>query len=361
MKKTVLIGGLAMMIASQSIADDKILREKANKVFKPIPEKIKTKISDNAVTPEKIELGRHLFFEPRLSKSGFLSCNSCHNLGLGGDDNQSKSIGHNWKHGGRNAPTVFNAVYNVAQFWDGRADDLKAQAKGPVQASVEMNNTPAEVEKTLRSIPEYVAMFEKAFPETEKKTDDEPATDKSAKEVVTFDNMARAIEAFEATLITPDSGFDKFLKGDDTAMTAQQKKGLDLFMNKGCASCHNGVNLGGQAYFPFGLAAKPNDKVLPKGDKGRFEVTKTKSDDYVFRAAPLRNVALGAPYFHSGQVWDLHEAVSIMANSQLGTKLTADEINDVVAFLESLTGEQPRVVHPILPRETATTPKPQSN
>lgn len=356
MKKSMLASSLALVVFSQAIADDGALRDKANQIFKPIPDSIETKISDNTITPEKIELGRHLFFEPRLSKSGFLSCNSCHNVGMGGEDNQPKSIGHNWQHGGRNAPTVFNAVYNVAQFWDGRAEDLKAQAKGPVQASVEMNNTPEAVEVTLRSMPEYVAMFDKAFPAKAA----EGTEAKKAEDSVTFDNMARAIEAFEATLITPNSAFDKFLKGDDTAMTAQQKKGLTLFMDKGCITCHSGVNLGGQAYFPFGLVAKPDANILPQEDKGRFEVTKTETDDYVFRAAPLRNIALGAPYFHSGQVWDLREAVSVMANSQLGTELTDSEIDDVVAFLESLTGEQPKIAHPILPRETATTPKPES-
>lgn len=352
-KKNIFLGTFALLCITPAFADDSTLRDRANQLFKPIPETVETKISDNTITAEKIELGRYLFFEPRLSKSGFLSCNSCHNVGLGGDDNQPKSIGHDWQRGGRNAPTVFNAVYNVAQFWDGRAEDLKAQAKGPVQASVEMNNTPEAVELTLRSMPEYVAMFNKAFPESVDK-------DGKAADSVTFDNMARAIEAFEATLITPNSAFDLFLKGDDSAMTEQQKKGLALFMDKGCTACHSGINLGGQAYFPFGLVEKPDSNILPTEDKGRFEVTQTATDDYVFRAAPLRNIALGAPYFHSGQVWDLREAVSIMATSQLGSELTEKEVDDVTVFLESLTGEQPQIVHPILPRETAETPKPQS-
>lgn len=346
MKKS-LFAVCVLIFTQYSLASDSALRDSANALFKPIPTTFKKQISDNKITPEKIKLGWLLFFEPRLSKSGFLSCNSCHNVGLGGDDNQPKSIGHNWQRGGRNAPTVFNSVYNVAQFWDGRADDLKAQAKGPVQASVEMNSTGTSVEATLKSMPEYVNMFNKAFPEDAKKG-----------KAVSFDNMARAIEAYEVTLTTPNAPFDLFLKGDDNALNAQQKKGLNLFMTKGCAGCHNGINVGGQAYFPFGLISKPGADVLPEGDKGRFAVTKTGSDDYVFRAAPLRNVALGAPYFHSGQVWDLKEAVSIMASSQLGTELKSHEIDAVVAFLESLTGDQPKVEYPILPRETQTTPRP---
>lgn len=349
MKKKLLIASFALLsFTEHSIANDSALRDRANAIFKPVPTEFKTQISDNKITPEKIKLGWYLFFEPRLSKSGFLSCNSCHNVGLGGEDNQPKSIGHAWQRGGRNAPTVFNAVYNVAQFWDGRAEDLKAQAKGPVQASVEMNSTGDAVETTLRSMPEYIEMFNLAFPKSPK-----------GKKAVTFDNMARAIEAYEATLITPNAPFDLFLKGNNKAMNALQKKGLALFMDRGCSSCHSGVNLGGQAYFPFGLVSKPKADILPEGDKGRFEVTKTSTDNYVFRAAPLRNIALGAPYFHSGQVWDLREAVSIMASSQLGTELKGSEIDAVVAFLESLTGEQPKVEYPILPRETGKTPKPR--
>ncbi len=340
MKKTIL--ALCLVGYGFAQADDATLRDKANKVFKPIPSKVKEMISDNKITDKKIELGKMLFFDPRLSKGGTISCNSCHNLATGGDDNMGKSIGHKWQKGGRSAPTVLNAVYNVAQFWDGRAEDLKAQAKGPIQAGVEMNNTPSAVEQTLKSMPEYVGKFEAAFENKE----------------TSFDNMARAIEAFEATLITPNSPFDKFLAGDDKAMTADQKTGLDLFMTKGCAACHSGVNVGGQAYFPFGLVKRPGAEILPVGDKGRFEVTKTATEEYVFRAAPLRNIALTAPYFHSGEIWSLKEAVSVMATAQLGTELKEDELNKVVSFLKALTGDQPKIVYPILPVETDKTPKP---
>jgi cytochrome c peroxidase len=322
------------------------LRADANALFAPItPAAAAKAVKNNELTPAKIELGKQLFFDPRMSASQIISCNSCHNLGLGGVDAGSTSIGHGWQKGPRRAPTVLNAVFNVAQFWDGRAEDLKAQAKGPVQAGVEMNNKPATVEATLSSIPAYVAAFQKAFP-----YEASPAS---------FDNFAKAIEAFEATLITPASPFDKFLLGDEAALDATQKKGLRLFMDKGCASCHSGVNVGGQAYFQFGVAAKPSAEVLPPGDKGRAKVTKSDSDDYVFRAAPLRNVALRAPYFHSGSVWTLSEAVEIMAADQLGQKLAPEETAAIVAFLGSLTGEQPRVDYPVLPPRADGTPRPQ--
>ena len=176
---------------------------------------------------------------------------------------------------------------------------------------------------------------------------------------MTFDNMAKAIEAFEATLITPGSRFDQWLEGNDQALTAHEQEGLGLFMDKGCSSCHNGVNLGGQAYFPFGVAQRPGAKILPLADKGRFAVTKTASDSYVFRASPLRNIALTAPYFHSGQVWDLSRAVAIMGTSQLGAELNDAEVDAITAFLNTLTGKQPKIEYPILPPSSDSTPRPQ--
>lgn len=318
------------------------LRDQALEVFKPLPSTIPA-VKNNPVTKEKITLGKALFFDPRLSASGVLSCSSCHNLTTGGDDNLETSIGHGWQKGPRNAPTVLNAVLNEAQFWDGRADDLKAQAKGPVQAGVEMANTPENVVKTLTSMPKYPEWFGAAFP--------------GEKDPVSFDNMAKAIEAFEATLITP-APFDRYLNGDDAALNADEKSGLELFMGKGCSACHGGINVGGRGYYPFGVVEKPGADILPKGDQGRFAVTKTASDQYVFRAAPLRNVAATAPYFHSGKVWDLKQAVSIMGNVQLGADLKSDEINKIVAFLGSLTGDVPKVELPVLPPETETTPRP---
>jgi cytochrome c peroxidase len=254
------------------------------------------------------------------------------------------SVGHGWQRGPRNAPTVLNAVFNVAQFWDGRASDLMEQAKGPVQAAVEMNNTPERVVRTLASIPEYVERFERAFPD-----DADP---------VSFDNVARAIEAFETTLLTPASRFDRYLTGDRTALSEVELEGLTSFVERGCAGCHGGVNVGGQAYYPFGVVERPSDDVMPPDDKGRWAVTRTAEDEYVFRAPALRNVALTPPYFHSGRVWRLDEAVSIMGVAQLGSGLSPEQAGAIARFLATLTGEQPVVAYPVLPPHTAETPLP---
>ena len=212
-----------------------------------------------------------------------------------------------------------------------------------MQAGVEMANTPGNVIATLNSMPQYQDWFAAAFP--------------GEADPVTFDNFARAIEAFEATLTTP-APFDAWLNGDDAALNDEQKVGLQVFIDSGCASCHSGVNFGGNGYYPFGLVERPGADILPEGDLGRFAVTETADDEYVFRAAPLRNIAVTAPYFHSGVVWDLKTAVEVMATSQLGADLDEGQVNSIVAFLDSLTGAVPEVVYPILPAETATTPRP---
>ncbi len=320
------------------------LQERARALFKPIPAAIPPTIAGTPITPETVELGKMLFFEPRLSSSWLISCNTCHNLGLGGVDLLETSIGHGWQKGPRNAPTVLNAVFNIAQFWDGRAGDLKQQAMGPVQASVEMNSTPERTVATLASIPEYVERFAEAFPD-----DDEP---------LTFENMARAIEAFEATLITPNSRFDAYLRGDAQALNKEETEGLRLFLDRGCAACHAGMNLGGNGYFPFGVVEKPGADVLPPGDKGRSAVTKTPSDEYVFKAPSLRNVKLTPPYFHSGKVWSLEQAVALMGTAQLGRQLSQGEDGAIAAFLATLTGRHPSVEYPVLPPHTAETPRP---
>ncbi len=330
------------VMAGTAGADE--LRDRAHNLFSAVPQ-YPPVIDGNELTEDKVELGKMLFFEPRLSASHLISCNTCHNVGMGGHDYLPTSIGHGWQKGPRNAPTVFNAVFNAAQFWDGRAADLAEQAKGPVQAGVEMSSTPERVEATLRSMPEYVSRFQAAFPGQE--------------DPVTFDNMATAIEAFEATLITANAPFDKYLRGDDKALNEQETEGLALFMDKGCAACHGGVNFGGQDYFPFGLVTKPGADILPTGDKGRFAVTETASDQYVFRAAPLRNIELTAPYFHSGAVWSLEEAVAVMGTAQLGAELSGDEVQSIVAFLKTLTGEVPEIRYPVLPPSTDSTPRPE--
>lgn len=325
-------------------ADGDTLRATAAALFGTIPERVE-ELRGKPLSAEQVELGHMLFFDPRLSRSHLITCNTCHSVGTGGADNVPTSIGHGWQRGPRNSPTVLNAVFNGAQFWDGRAADLAEQAKGPVQASVEMNSTPELVERTLRSIPEYVERFGRAFP--------------GEAEPVNFDNMALALEAFEATLVTPGSRFDRWVLGEDDALDATERRGLELFVSSGCASCHNGRNFGGQAYFPFGVIERPGAEILPPGDKGRFEVTATASDEYVFRAAPLRNVELTAPYFHSGQVWDLEQAVAIMGSAQLGREIDDDEARAIAAFLRTLTGRQPRVEYPVLPPSTADTPRPE--
>ncbi|WP_411832498.1 cytochrome-c peroxidase [Pseudoxanthomonas mexicana] len=337
------VAAVSFVVTADTSPDATALRETANALFSPIQATV-TEVRGQPISAEQVELGKLLFFEPRLSRSHVISCNTCHNVGTGGADNVPTSIGHGWQKGPRNSPTVLNAVFNVAQFWDGRAADLKEQAKGPVQASVEMNSTPALVEETLRSIPAYVEAFGRAFP--------------GEKDPVNFENMARAIEAYETTLTTPDSRFDQFLAGRDS-LDRDELKGLSLFIEKGCIACHSGTNIGGQAYYPFGVVQKPGADILPPGDKGRFAVTNTASDEYVFRAAPLRNVELTAPYFHSGEVWDLEQAVAIMGSSQLGQELEPGDAKAIAGFLRTLTGRQPVVTLPVLPPSTSRTPRPE--
>lgn len=319
------------------------LMKQAQGLFKPLPDRPPA-LEGNPTTPAKIALGKMLYFDPRLSASHAISCNTCHIIGMGGVDLQETSLGHRWQHGSRNAPTVYNAVFNIAQFWDGRAKDLEQQAGGPMVNPVEMETTEAHVIEQLGAIPGYRPAFKAAYP--------------SGGDPLTFDNVRKAIAVFEATLITPNAPFDRYLKGDARALDPGQQAGLALFISNGCAACHAGINIGGAMYAPFGVVERPGAELLPPGDKGRFDVTKTASDAYAFRAAPLRNVALTAPYFHSGKVWDLRQAVAIMGSSQLGAKLSSGDIDKITLFLESLTGDQPSVVLPTLPPSVASTPRP---
>jgi cytochrome c peroxidase len=345
MKRVVLMVGLAAfwMAGTLNVLAQEDFEKRVRTLFQPIPA-ASPALEGNPANPAKLQLGKMLFFDPRLSGSHLISCNTCHNVGLAGVDLQETSVGHGWQKGPRNAPTVLNSVFNIAQFWDGRAEDLAEQAKGPVQASVEMNNTPERTVATLKSIPEYGTLFEKAFP--------------GQPNPVTFDNMAKAIEVFEATLLTPNAPFDRFLKGEGGALASREKNGLKLFMDKGCAPCHSGVNVGGTGYFPFGLVEAPDGDIRPAGDPGRFKVTDTAADRYVFKSPSLRNIALTPPYFHSGRVWKLMDAVSIMGTAQLGIHLTAEEAETITRFLHTLTGDQPRVEYPLLPPNSETTPRP---
>ncbi len=299
----------------------------------------------NPVTEEKIALGRMLYYDTRFSKNHDLSCNSCHDLARWGVDAEATSPGHKKQRGDRNSPTVYNAAGHIAQFWDGREPDVEAQAKGPVLNPVEMA-MPDEgrVLETIKSMPEYVAAFQKAFPD-----DAEP---------VTYDNFGKAIGAFERRLLTPGR-FDAFLKGDDDALTDAEKKGLNLFVSTGCTTCHTGAYLGGHMYQKAGLVKPwPNEK-----DIGRAKVTGNDAEKFFFKVPSLRNIAKTGPYFHDGSVASLPEAVKMMAEYQLGKQLGDEDTQAIVTFLEALTGELPTdyIAKPELPASTDQTPKPDPN
>jgi len=286
-----------------------------------------------------VELGKKLFFDPRLSKSGFISCNSCHNLSMGGTDNIKTSIGHNWHQGPINSPTVLNSSMNLAQFWDGRAADLKAQAGGPIDNPGEMGFTHELAVSVLQSIPAYVAEFKKSF-----------GTDK-----VTIDKVTNAIAAFEETLVTPNSRFDKWLKGDKKALSADETAGYKLFKDSGCVACHNGPAVGGNSFQKMGVV-EPYKTANPA--EGRSAVTGKDADRFNFKVPTLRNVELTYPYFHDGEAATLKDAVNTMGRIQLGKKFTDQENAKIVAFLKTLTGDQPTFMLPILPPSTDSTPRP---
>jgi cytochrome c peroxidase len=317
------------------------LLKSAQGAFAPLPATPIFKES-NPANDAKLALGKMLFFEPRLSKSNIFSCNSCHNIATGGVDNNSFSVGHKWATGGRNAPTVLNASLHIAQFWDGRAADVEAQAQGPILAGVEMAATKELAVARIGSMPEYVELFKQAFPDEKKP--------------LVYENIANAIGAFERTLLTP-SRFDDFLKGNEAALSADEKRGLATFMEIGCSGCHNGVAVGGGSYQLFGVANAPKNLK----DEGRFGVTKDAADKHAFKVPSLRNIGLTYPYFHDGSVWTLPEAVKVMAWTQLGEELTNAQVSDLVAFLNALTGTAPEVTIPVLPPSTASTPRPDIN
>ena len=297
------------------------------RLFEPIPEEAPAP-EDNPTTDERVELGHMLFFEQKLSRSGTVSCNTCHVVGAAGVDHLALAVGEQGRQGPRTSPTVYNAAFLGSQFWDGRAATLEEQAAGPIQAHVEMDLTPEEAVERLRETG-YLPYFEAAFP------DDEAP--------LTFENLTRAIASFERTLITPGAPFDRYLGGEADALTEQQRAGLQLFTEAGCAGCHNGVLLGGQGFARFSHAEGGDDL-------GRAAVTGREADEYVFRIAPLRNVAETPPYFHDGSAETLRDAVSVMGSAQLGRTFTEEEVEQITAFLESLTGEFPLVTFPRLPR-----------
>lgn len=338
--KSILLGSVAL---TASLFADNLIKEAldAGLVAIPSDQKALTKMINDAspdsaqfpTTMAAYELGKRLYFDPRLSKSGIISCNTCHNLGLGGADGVPASTGHKWTPNPHhvNAPTVYNSVFNSVQFWDGRAAHLAAQAAGPMTAEPEMASTPELVVDRLKSIPAYVDEFKKAFNSD-----------------ISFDLVTTAIGIFERTLVTP-SRFDKFLEGDANALSADEKKGLKTFIDKGCASCHNGVNLGGTLQ-PFEVAGK-----YEFANVGDF-----KGDaNGLVKAPTLRNVELTAPYFHNGAVWSLNDAVKMMGSVQLGIEINDKEAQSIVKFLGSLSGKMPKVEYPEFPASTDKTSKPQ--
>ena len=288
----------------------------------------------------KAELGKKLFFDPRLSKSGFISCNSCHNLSMGGTDNLKTSIGHNWQQGPINSPTVLNSSMNFVQFWDGRAKDLKDQAGGPIANPGEMAFTHDLAEEVLQSIPGYAAEFKTVF----------------GKDKIDIDQVTDAIAEFEKTLVTPNSRFDQWLKGDKEALTAQEQSGYTLFRNSGCISCHYGMALGGGSFYKMGMV---EEYKATSPSEGRKDVTGKEEHYFMFKVPTLRNVELTYPYFHDGEAETLTEAVDTMARHQLGKKFSREENSQLVAFLKTLTGEQHSFALPILPHSSDTTQRPK--
>ncbi|MCU7917720.1 MAG: cytochrome-c peroxidase [Candidatus Thiodiazotropha sp. (ex Epidulcina cf. delphinae)] len=288
----------------------------------------------------QVELGKKLYFDPRLSKSGFISCNSCHNLSMGGTDNLKTSIGHNWQQGPINAPTVLNASLNMAQFWDGRAADLKAQAGGPIANPGEMAFSHTLAIDVLASIPAYVMEFKQVF-----------GTDK-----ITIDQVTQAIAEFEKTLVTPNARFDQWLLGDKEALTKEELAGYRLFKESGCSACHNGEAVGGNSFQKMGVVASYKTTSSAEGLSG---VTGKNADRFKFKVPTLRNVEMTYPYFHDGEAATLTEAVDIMGRLQLGRKFSSTENNQIVAFLKTLTGDQPAFLMPVLPPSTEKTPAPK--
>jgi cytochrome c peroxidase len=328
MKLTTL--AFSIMVAGSVLSSTTVAAEEPIKPIKPVQE----------INLAQVELGKKLYFDPRLSKSGFISCNSCHNLSMGGTDNLKTSIGHNWAQGPINAPTVLNSSLNVAQFWDGRAADLKAQAGGPIANPGEMAFTHTLAIDVLESIPEYVTEFKQVF----------------GKEHIDIDQVTLAIAEFEKTLVTPNSRFDQWLLGDRDVLTADELAGYELFKSSGCVGCHNGEAVGGNSFQKMGLV-EPYQAKSPA--EGLSAVTGKDADRFKFKVPTLRNVEMTYPYFHDGEAETLAEAVDVMGRLQLGKKFSDEENAQIVAFLKTLTGDQPEFLLPILPPSTDKTPVPK--
>lgn len=314
------------VVATADPAADQELWEWATVRFQPLPTEAVN--PDNPLTPAKVELGKALYYDTRLSKDGNISCDSCHDLAIFGVDNLPTSPGDGGQLGDRNSPTVLNAALHRSQFWDGRATDVEEQAGMPILNPVEMAIPSEEfLVDRLSADAEYQKLFAEAFP------GEDPA--------LTYKNIAKALAAFERTLLTP-TRFDAYLEGDRAALTTEEQAGLRFFIENGCATCHNGVNLGAHTFQKFGLQGNYWEHTLSqKVDEGRYTLTQDEADKFVFRVASLRNVEKTAPYFHDGSIETLDEAVRVMYRVQLGRELMDEEAASLVAFLRSLTGEVP--------------------
>ncbi|WP_114417573.1 cytochrome-c peroxidase [Marinospirillum perlucidum] len=318
-----LLGGL-LILSQPLLASDGYYEDYADR-FEPLPA-IAPLPGDNSLTPEKIELGKMLFFEPRISSSGVISCATCHNPALGWTDRIPRATGHAGQVGERNTPTVLNSGFFDAQFWDGRAEDLEAQALGPIEAGVEMNMPLEEAIKRLKSFETYQQAFAEAY---------------GAPDTITEENVARALASFQRTLNTPNSRFDRYLRGDLNALTEQEKRGMAAFADNGCTACHSGPALTDSNFHAI--------QVPGSTDEGRYGVTGDQGDMHRFKTPTLRNVAVTYPYFNNGGVAELDRAVQVMAREMLGREFDEQTIEDVVAFLHTLTGEMPDVAIPALP------------
>ena len=338
----------AVVADSNASPEDQELLKRAQGIFKPLPSAEEMQ-KLRPFTEAQVKLGHQLWYEPRLSKGNTVSCNSCHNLASAGVDNMPTSQGHKGQFGGRNSPTALNAALLGMQFWDGRAADVEEQAGGPLVNPVEMANDSQEAAAAkIAKIPEYQELFKTAFPE---------------EGAVSFKNITTALGAFERTLLTP-TRWDEYLKGNVSALSEQERKGVRAFMDNGCIACHSGVNLGGTMFQKFGLVDGPYWKHIddPKHDKGRADVTKKAEDEFFFRVPGLRNVERTYPYFHNGSVWELDKAVNIMAKAQLGKTLAPEETENIVAFLKALSGNVPESARtmPELPVSTDVKSRPDN-
>ncbi len=354
MKKsiTLLVALTALLISSSTPLMQKAKRSGLAPIPNDPKELLKLIDPNKQLTSKRIQLGRMLYFEPRISKSGLISCNWCHKLSLGGVDGIPRAIGHMWRGNPLhlNSPTVYNAVFAKRQFWDGRSSSLEDQAKGPIQAPQEMAATQELVAKRINSIPEYVKLFKEAYGDNVK---------------IDFNKIATTIALFERTLVTP-SRYDDYLNGNDKALTKEEKEGLEIFIDKGCTTCHKGIALGGDMQ-PFELRDKYKFKKV-----GGF----SGNGSGMIKAPTLRNITQTAPYFHNGMIWDLKDAIREMSHIQVGFKvkskdksgkmnievapinLSENDVDKIRKFFNALEGRKPKIIYPELPKSTLKTPKP---